>query len=317
MTRWHLPAILDDLLRPRSPAGRVLVTGWFSFLDGEVTAGDALAQRAASQALGHLGIGHDTAWSPVFEPGGLTLDEARPEAYEQVLFVCGPVHGEQIAGLHRRYAGCRRLAVGVSVVDPDGPAARGFHRIVARDGAGGRPSPDLAASAPPRPAPPVAGIALTYGQGEYADRRGHEAVAGVLLPWLAGKDCARVDADTRLAREDPHLCRTADQYMALVARLDVMITDRLHGMVLALRAGVPALVVDPVRGGAKVSAQAKALRWPAVLPCEEVSAGALDDWWSWCLSPGDGAAAARRRRRLLERARAGVPPGGGAGGARR
>lgn len=39
---------LDDLLRPRGETGRVLVTGWFSFLDGEVTAGDALAQRAVS-----------------------------------------------------------------------------------------------------------------------------------------------------------------------------------------------------------------------------------------------------------------------------
>ncbi|MDQ0797835.1 polysaccharide pyruvyl transferase family protein [Streptomyces sp. B1I3] len=314
MTQQRLAATLADLLLPRTAWGRVLVTGWFSFLDGEVTAGDALAQRAVSQALDDLGIEHDTAWSPVFEPGRLTLDAARPESYEQLLFVCGPVHGEQVTALHRRYAACRRLAVGVSVVDPDGPAARGFHRIVARDGAGSGPLPDLAAAAPAGPAPPVAGIALTYGQGEYGDRRGHDGVAGVLLPWLTGKDCARVDADTRLARDDRHLCRTADQYTALVARLDVMVTDRLHGMVLALRAGVPALVVDPVRGGAKVSAQARALRWPAVIPCEDLSVRALDDWWSWCLSPACGAAAARRRAGLLDASR---PEGsrGGRGGA--
>ncbi|MEU5714561.1 polysaccharide pyruvyl transferase family protein [Streptomyces sp. NPDC020403] len=299
MTQQRLAETLDALLVPRSPAGRVLVTGWFSFRDGEVTAGDALAQRAVSQALGRLGIAHDTAWSPVFEPGGLTLDAARPEDYGDLLFVCGPVHGEQITALHRRYAGCRRLAVGVSVVDPDGPAARGFHRIVARDGAGTAGLPDLAASAPVRPAPPVAGIALTYGQGEYGARRGHDEVAGVLLPWLSGKDCARVDADTRLARDDPRLCRTADQYMALVARLDVVVTDRLHGMVLALRAGVPALVVDPVWGGAKVSAQAGVLDWPALLPCEDLSVPALDRWWSWCLSPAGGMTAVRRRERLL------------------
>lgn len=40
---------LDNLLRPHGWMGRVLVTGWFSILDGEVTAGDALAQRAASR----------------------------------------------------------------------------------------------------------------------------------------------------------------------------------------------------------------------------------------------------------------------------
>ncbi|CAD5922420.1 hypothetical protein ACWGH7_24050 [Streptomyces cyaneofuscatus] len=91
--RPSLASRLDDLLRPRGPTGRVLVTGWFSFLDGEVTAGDALARRAVSAALHRLGIAHATAWSPAFAPGELTLEAALPSAYEQLLFVCGPVHG--------------------------------------------------------------------------------------------------------------------------------------------------------------------------------------------------------------------------------
>ncbi|MGA5002271.1 polysaccharide pyruvyl transferase family protein [Streptomyces arboris] len=297
--RPSLASRLDDLLRPRGPTGRVLVTGWFSFLDGEVTAGDALAQRAVSAALHRLGIAHDTAWSPAFAPGGLTLEAALPSAYEQLLFVCGPVHGEQLTALHRRYASCRRVAVGVSVVEPDGPAAGGFHRIEARDGPGSAPLPDLATAAPTMSATPVVGVALTYGQGEYGERRHHDSVAGVLLPWLARKDCARVEADTRLAYDEWSHCRTPDQYLSLVGRLDVLVTDRLHGLVLALRAGVPALAVDPVRGGAKVSAQAEVTRWPALLHGEGLTTGLLDHWWDWCLSPAGTAAARRRRARLL------------------
>ncbi|CAM5464800.1 hypothetical protein SCYAM73S_07279 [Streptomyces cyaneofuscatus] len=266
--RPSLASRLDDLLRPRGPTGRVLVTGWFSFLDGEVTAGDALAQRAVSAALHRLGIAHDTAWSPAFAPGGLTLEAALPSAYEQLLFVCGPVHGEQLTALHRRYASCRRVAVGVRVVEPDRPAAGGFHRIEARDGPGSAPSPDLATAAPTMSATPAVGVALTYGQGE---RRHHDSVAGVLLPWLAGKDCARVEADTRLAYDEWSHCRTPDQYLSLVGRLDALVTDRLHGLVLALRAGVPVSAVDPVRGGAKVSAQAEVARWPALLPGEDLT----------------------------------------------
>lgn len=38
----------------------------------------------------------------------------------------------------------------------------------------------------------------------------------------------------------------------------------MHGLALALKAGVPALGVDPVAGGGKVSRQAEALGWPAV-----------------------------------------------------
>ncbi|WEH38336.1 polysaccharide pyruvyl transferase family protein [Streptomyces sp. AM 2-1-1] len=293
-----LAARLHGLLRLRNSRSRVLVTGWFSFLDGEVTAGDALAERAVVTALDRLGIRHDTAWSPVFAPGALTLEAALPQDYEAVLFVCGPLHGERIAELHRRYASCRRVAVGVSVLDPDGPAARGFHEVVARDGTNGRMTADLAANAPVPTAPAVAGVALTYGQGEYGDRRIHDRVGEVLLPWLAAQDCARIEADTRLARDDWRHCRTPDQYLSLVGRLDVMVTDRLHGLVLALRAGVPALVVDPVEGGAKVTAQARLLRWPALLPGEGLLPELLDHWWAWCLSPA-GAAAARRRRTWL------------------
>ncbi|MER7726886.1 polysaccharide pyruvyl transferase family protein [Streptomyces sp. NPDC096323] len=298
MTAEALHSALDTLLSPRTPAGKVLVTGWFSFLDGEVTAGDALAERAVSAALDLLGIAHESAWSPVFAPGALTLEEAVPEAYEQVLFVCGPVHGPQVAGLHRRYAACRRTAVGVSVVDEKEPAVTGFHRILARDRGGEGRFPDLAAAAPAQPPPPLVGVALTHGQGEYGALRRHDQVSDVLGAWLPTKDAARVEADTRLARDDWRLCGTADQYLALLGRLDLVVTDRLHGMVLALRVGVPALVVDPVRGGAKVAAQAGLLRWPAVVPCEGLSPEVLDRWWDWCLSSAGRAAARRRALRL-------------------
>ena len=38
--------------------------------------------------------------------------------------------------------------------------------------------------------------------------------------------------------------------MLLVSRLEVVVTTRLHGLVLALRAGVPALAIDPAAGRA-------------------------------------------------------------------
>ncbi|WP_455678795.1 polysaccharide pyruvyl transferase family protein [Streptomyces atroolivaceus] len=300
--RSSLPSLLDGLLGPRDH-GRVLVTGWFSFLDGEVTAGDALAQRAVSGALDTLEVFHDTAWSPGFAPGALTLDSAVPDDYGHLLFVCGPLHGEQIAALHRRYASCRRVAVGVSVIDRADPAVGGFHRILARDDPEGGVRPDLATAAPTTLPTPLAGIALTHGQGEYRERRCHDSVAATVLPWLVGKDCARIDADTRLAHGDWRHCGTPDQYLSLLDRLDLMVTDRLHGLVLGLRAGVPVLAVDPVRGGAKVTAQARLLHWPAVLPGENLGVELLDHWWDWCRSP-DGTAAARHRSEVLARASA-------------
>ena len=115
-------------------------------------------------------------------------------------------------------------------------------------------------------------------------RRRHEQVHKTLLNWITDVDCARVGLDTRLDSADWRHCASPDQFSSLVARFDVVVTTRMHGLVLALRSGVPVLAVDPVAGGGKVTAQANALGWPAVIPAEEVCPEMLDHWWSWCLS---------------------------------
>ncbi|CAM5457113.1 Polysaccharide pyruvyl transferase family protein OS=Streptomyces rimosus subsp. rimosus (strain ATCC / DSM 40260 / JCM 4667 / NRRL 2234) OX=1265868 GN=SRIM_032260 PE=4 SV=1 [Streptomyces rimosus subsp. rimosus] len=132
---------------------------------------------------------------------------------------------------------------------------------------------------------PLVGVVLTGGQHEYGARRRHEEVTERLTDWLGTVDAARVPLDTRLDSRDWRLPATPDHLHAVLARLDVVVTTRLHGMVLALRAGTPALAVDPVEGGAKVSAQAAALGWPAVLRCEQAGKRELDRLFAWCLSP--------------------------------
>lgn len=272
--------------RPR----RVLLTGWFSFRDGEATAGDVLAVRRVEEVLRASGTPYDVAWSPGFLPDALHLDSVRPGDYSHLVFVCGPLHGPQVEELHRRFAHCVRIAVGTSVIDPDDPAARGFHRVLPRDAPGSEPSEDLAARAPAVPARPVVGVILTYGQEEYGELRRHAQVADRVTRWLAGKDCARLELETRLDTRDWHLSATPAQVQSVLARLDLVVTDRLHGLVLALRVGTPVLAVDPVAGGAKVSAQARAVGWPALLSAEQLDERRLDRWWDWCLTSGRVAA---------------------------
>ncbi|SOD62235.1 Polysaccharide pyruvyl transferase [Streptomyces zhaozhouensis] len=275
---------------------RTLVTGWFSLLHGEATAGDILALHRVQAVLDRAGQPHDVAWSPGFRPGALSLADADPAAYTRLVFVCGPLHGQDIAWLHERFGHCLRVAVGTSVLDPRDPAVAGFHRILARDGAG-PPTEDLAARAPARPAVPVAGLLLTGGQHEYGARRLHGRVAETVTGWLNDTRCAPVPFDTRLDARDGTLPGTPDELLSLLERLDVVVTDRLHGLVLALRVGVPAVAIDPVSAGAKMTAQARALRWPAVIPGERLDEERLGHWWTWALGPG--ARLARRRAREL------------------
>jgi Polysaccharide pyruvyl transferase len=247
-----------------------------------------LALESVGAALAAAGLGYDIAWSPAFRPGGLALEAARPGRYSHLIFICGPAHGEQVTALHRRFAGCRRIAVGVSVIDPTDPAVTGFDIVLARDGGRSRPVRDLAAAAAAGAtarAIPVVGLVLATGQGEYGQRRRHAPVADALTRWLGTKGCAPVPLDTRLDTRDWSLCSTAEAFMSLLARLDLVVTTRLHGLTLALAAGVPALAVDPVAGGGKVTAQAAAWDWPCLLPAEQSArAGPLDAHWDWCLS---------------------------------
>ncbi|MGK8525193.1 polysaccharide pyruvyl transferase family protein [Nocardia asteroides] len=272
---------------------RVLVTGWPSFVHGEATAGNVLSMSRVCDALASAEIPHDTAWSPGFRSDALHLDDADSRHYSHLVFVCGPAHGEQVRFLHERYANCRRIAVGVSVLDPADAAVTGFHRVLPRDGPA-TARPDMAVGASTVTVP-VVGVAFAPGQAEYGAARRHRPVHRALMRWLRDLDCARLPLDTRLAPDDWRHCRTPDQLASVFSRLDAVVTTRLHGLVLGLRAGVPVLAVDPIAGGGKVTAQAGALNWPALVSAEQAAeTGAFDHWWRWCLSP-EGRERARRR----------------------
>ncbi|RCG29071.1 polysaccharide pyruvyl transferase family protein [Sphaerisporangium album] len=264
-----------------------LVVGWFSFSRGEATAGDVLSMEAVRARLTSAGVRHDVAWSSVMCPdGGLRLDDAPPERYTHLIFVCGPAHGRPVRELHERFAHCRRIAIGVTVVDAADPAVTGFHEVLPRDAPDGSAWPDLAGG-PVMGAVPVVGVLLVHAQPEYGDDQRHGDVTRLLSSWLNDLDCARLPLDSRLDPRDWRSSATPAQFESLLRRVDVVVTTRLHGLVLALKNGVPALAVDPVAGGGKVTAQARAWRWPAALPAEELRRPTLDEHLTWCLSdPG-------------------------------
>ncbi|WP_410578517.1 polysaccharide pyruvyl transferase family protein [Amycolatopsis sp. lyj-108] len=272
---------------------RALVIGWASFRHGEATAGDVLSMRRVDEALSTMGLPHDLAWSPVYRPDDVNYEEVDPARYSHVVFVCGPVHGWQVQEVHRRFAHCHRIAVGVSVIDPEDDTVTGFDQVFARDH-DGIGTPDLSLGVRTGEVL-VTGVILAPPQPEYGDSGHHSAVHGSVQKWIAGVDCARVPLDTRLAYSDWERCETPDQFMSILSHLDVVVTTRLHGLVLSLQAGVPALAIDPVEGGGKVTAQADALGWPALVRAEEAGDRAvLDSWWRWCSSVQGRAVAALR-----------------------
>jgi polysaccharide pyruvyl transferase WcaK-like protein len=87
-------------------------------------------------------------------------------------------------------------------------------------------------------------------------------------------------------RVDPRnvVGRRAEDVEAAIARMDAVVTTRMHGLVLAVKHGVPAVAVDPVPGGAKVSRQAVSLDWPATISVDDLTAERLVAELTWALS---------------------------------
>jgi hypothetical protein len=110
---------------------RVLVTGWFSIDDGEITAGDMLACETVRGWLAAAGVPHDVAVIAEFRgDGDVGAQQVDPARYSHVLFVCGPVASPKIARLLKRFEDCRRIAVGVSMTPGGGHS---FDALLPRD----------------------------------------------------------------------------------------------------------------------------------------------------------------------------------------
>lgn len=265
------------------PAGtdtgaRALLAGWFSIERGD-TAGDLLALEVVEGWLTEAGWPHDVAAAG---SRGVDWSSVDPDLYSHVVVICGPAgHGLRTAKLISRFSRCRLVGVNLSMIAPLRDW-NPFDVLIERDSA--RASrPDLAFLAAPRPVP-VVGRVLAGTQREYA-RPMHDVANQAIERLLAAREVAVVPIDTRMPPKNKTGWRTPAQVEAVVARMDMVVTTRLHGLVLALKNAVPALAVDAIGGGAKVRAQANATGWPAIFTADDLDEQAMGAAMDWCLSP--------------------------------
>jgi len=260
------------------------------------TIGDDLGCEAIQRWLADAGWQVDVAEAPYLRRG-VDWRAVSPHAYDLLVFTTGPLSGEPLlAQLLDRFRGVPAWAVNVSVIDA-GTAAR-FDRVWARDDSAGS-RPDLAIATSPlagTPAPLLC-VAYTGPQAEYPGGR-QAGTAAAVRDWLETRQhaVAELEMDNFAHHRWP---RRAAQVTAIIARSDAVVTMRLHGLVLALAHGVPALAVDGVPGGAKVTRQARALGWPHLVDAAELDDRRLDDLLEACLSPAARELAAKCRDQAI------------------
>lgn len=255
---------------------RALVAGWFSFERSDFTAGDLLACDLVCEWLQEAGYDVDVARVAPLQ-GGVRLDAVDPARYSHVVFVCGPFMRNALEDWFlKRFAGCHVTGVNVSLPVPL-DAWNPFDLLFERDSSA-RARPDLTFLSPAALVP-VVGVCLVEPYAEAIV----EAANAAVMRLLAGREAARVVIDTRLDVNSVGL-RTPAEIESLIARMDAIVTTRLHGTVLALKHGVPAVVIDPEPGGGRIKRQADTVGWPVAFTVDALDDEALRRGLDYCLS---------------------------------
>jgi len=255
---------------------KALVAGWFSFEGGHATAGDIITRDLVCEWLQAAGHQYDVAVAPPFT-GGVDWRTADPRLYTDVLFVCGPFGpGDLEKEFVSRFEACRLIGMNLSMkvpLDEWNP----FDLLIERDSSGGA-NPDISFLSR-QPLVPVVGVCRVEDYEGAPVAQANSAIDRL----IQSRQISIVEIDTRLDQNSTGL-RTPAEVEALLARMDVVITTRLHGTVLSLKNGVPVIPIDPEVRGWKVRRQAELIGWPVIFNVDDCPDEALQRALDFCLT---------------------------------
>jgi hypothetical protein len=259
-----------------------LVSGWFSFPHMGTTAGDLIVKDLVCDWLDEAGVSYDVAVDTSFKhDGAVNWEEVEVSKYTDLIFVCGPFgNGGLARDLMDRFSHARLTGVNLSLLDSL-ENWNPFMLLYERDSSRAS-SPDISFYAPPSKVP-VVGVILVHKQKEYGDRALHEIANAAIERLTQRWEMSVVHIDTALENNKGGL-RTPGEVEALIAKMDVVITTRLHGTVLSLKNGIPVIAIDPISGGAKITRQVSTFGWPLMFGVDKLDDGVLDEAFNFCLT---------------------------------
>lgn len=277
-----------------------MVTGHFS------TVGDIEVLRQVEARLHELGIPFEVAPYTLdlleMAPSWVDAAQLEPADFTHLIVVCGPYAPDypvKYPYVLARFRHCTQVGINLTMVAPLADCDP-FDALLERD-SDNRVRPDLS-FLQDEPRVPVVGLCLARSQREYGGRQMHDLAERRLRALLQRAGVAVVELDTTLPRRKNRSgIGTAAEFESILARMDALVTTRLHGTVLALKNGVPVLAVDAIAGRDKVTRQAELLEWPEIHALDSVDDAQLDQALARCLQPAarDRAQACAARARDL------------------
>lgn len=255
---------------------KALVVGCFSIKGGDATAGDLLAAELVCDWLEHVGCPYDFAVDPPFQ-GGIDLRLADPKNYSHIIYVCGPF-GKKAWELDflARFAGCRTIGINLTMLEPL-DKWNPFNILVERDSSVcARPDITFLSR---RELVPVVGVCLVEPYGAPFEEVAYAAINRL----VASREISVVEIDTRLDKNRTGF-RSPAEIESILARMDMVVTTRLHGTVLSLKNGIPTLSIDPGGDSLKIKRQAETIGWPVVFTADKMTDEALQEAFDYCLT---------------------------------
>jgi hypothetical protein len=177
-----------------------------------------------------------------------------------------------LTDLLARFAGSRRIGLNVSMLDPLS-RWNPFHLLYERD-SDVQTRPDLSLLAEVASVPLIGEILIEPYVPDYSALDLQDEARASIKRLLAARTAAVIPIDTRLPDNEGGL-RSPEEIESVIERVDAVVTTRLHGLVLALKRGTPALAVDVMAGGGKITHQARELGWPYVVTADQITQGGL------------------------------------------
>ncbi len=260
----------------------VLIAGWFSWELMGTTAGDFIAKDLVCSWLDEAGITYDVALAKPFSfAKGVDWQKVDAKKYSDVVFVCGPFRLTwPLPEFLDFFSHCRFIGVNLSMLQPL-DECNPFTLLYERDSSA-TINPDLTFYAKTSKLP-VVGVLLVHKQKEYGSKGMHDEANEAIKRLTDNINACIVPIDTMLEYNKGGL-RTPEEIETLISKMDVVVTTRLHGTVLAIKNGVPAIPVDPVAGGAKITAQVKTIGWPILFQADKLNDEALMRAFEFCLT---------------------------------
>jgi len=214
--------------------------------------------------------------------GGVDWKSVNPKSYSHVIFTCGPFgNGWPLTEFLSHFKGSNLIGIDLSMLDSL-ETWNPFHTLIERDSSR-TSNPDISFLSKLNHVP-VVGVILANPQKEYGANAGHQDVNDVIEKFLSNQKMSIVRIDTRLDINNAYGLRTPAEIESLIAKMDIVITTRLHGLVLALKNQIPVVAIDAIHGGAKVRRQAETIGWPIILGTNDLTNTTLQQSFDFCLS---------------------------------